>query len=250
VRHGQVVKGVRFRDAVVVGAIEALARRYADEGADEIVLYDIAASVEERCVAAGWIARVAALVDVPFCVAGGIRSVADARRALAAGADKVSVNTPALERPALIDELADAFGSQCVVVGIDSLCDADGAWRPRRRTGDPDAMRACGRTTLEWVAEVQHRGAGEVVLNCMAADGVRAGFDLVQLRAVREACRVPLVASGGAGRVEHFADAFLHADVDATLAASVFHSGQIAIPELKASLRRRNIEVRDVDPGR
>jgi cyclase len=250
VRHGQVVKGVRFRDAVVVGAIEALARRYADEGADELVFYDIAASVENRSVDAGWIQRVAALIDVPFCVAGGIRSVADARRVLAAGADKVSVNTPALERPALIDELADAFGSQCVVVGMDSLRDGDGQWRVRSHTGDPAATRACGRTTLEWVEEVQHRGAGEVVLNCMAADGVRDGYDLVQLRAARGACRVPLVASGGAGRPEHFAEVFLQADVDAALAASVFHSGEIAIPALKASLRRRDIEVRDADAGR
>jgi cyclase len=247
VRHGEVVKGVRFRDAVVVGAIEGLAQRYADAGADELVFYDIAASVERRCVDTRWVARVAALIDIPFCVAGGIRSVDDARRVLAAGADKVSVNTPALERPALVDELADAFGNQCVVVGMDSLLDRDGRWRVRQYGGDPASMRACGRTTLAWVDEVQHRGAGEVVLNCIGSDGVRGGYDLGQLRAVREVCRVPLVASGGAGTPEHFVDAFLEADVDATLAASVFHSGAIAIPALKATLRGRGIEVRDGD---
>jgi cyclase len=246
VRDGVVVKGVRFRDPVVVGAIEDLARRYSREGADELVLYDITASTARRVVDTGWIARVAAAIDIPFCVAGGIRSVADARGVLAAGADKVSVNSPALERPELIDELADAFGTQCVVVGIDSLRDADGQWRVRQYTGDPAATRALARTTLDWVDEVQRRGAGEIVLNCMGSDGVRDGFDLEQLRAVRAACCVPLVASGGAGTAEHFVDVFLEADVDAALAASVFHSGELSIPALKARLRERRIEVRDV----
>jgi cyclase len=245
VRHGQVVKGVRFRDAVVVGSIEDLARRYTREGADELVFYDIAASVEQRGVDTGWVARVAALVDIPFCVAGGIRSVAQARRVLAAGADKISINSPALERPALIDELADAFGTQCVVIGIDSLRDADGHWRVRQYAGDAAATRALARTTLDWVDEVQRRGAGEIVLNCMGSDGVRGGFDLDQLQAVRARCGVPLVASGGAGTPAHFAEAFLRCDVDAVLAASVFHSRQVRIPALKAYLRLRNIEVRD-----
>jgi cyclase len=245
VRDGAVVKGVRFRDHVVVGAIETLARRYCDEGADELVFYDIAASAAGRLVEAQWIARVAAAIDIPFCVAGGIRSVADARRILAAGADKVSVNSPALERPALIDELADAFGTQCVVVGIDSLRDADGEWRVRQYAGDAAATRALSRRTLDWVAEAQDRGAGEIVLNAMGADGTREGFDIPQLRAVRDACRVPLVASGGAGTREHFLEAFRDADADAALAASVFHSGQLPIPGLKAWLRGNHVEVRD-----
>jgi cyclase len=245
VRHGQVVKGVRFRDPVVVGAIEDLARRYARDGADELVFYDIAASVEQRAVDLAWVERVAALVDIPFCVAGGIRSVAQARRVLAAGADKVSINSPALERPALVAELADAFGSQCVVIGIDSLRDADGHWRVRQYTGDAAATRVLARTTLDWVDEVQRLGAGEVVLNCMGSDGVRDGFDLVQLRAVRARCGVPLVASGGAGNREHFAEVFLECDVDAALAAGVFHSGEVPIPALKAYLRQRQVEVRD-----
>lgn len=246
VRDGQVVKGVRFRDHVAMGAIEALAERYRDAGADELVFYDITASPEGRSVDRGWVERVARLIDVPFCVAGGIRSVEDARSILFAGADKVSINSPALERPELIDELADAFGVQCVVVGIDSLRDEDGEWRVRQYTGDPDKTRALSRRTLDWVAEVQQRGAGEVVLNCMGADGVRQGYDLEQLQAVRALCRVPLVASGGAGTIEHFAEAFEQADVDAALAASVFHSGAVAIPALKAALKQRGVEVRDV----
>jgi cyclase len=246
VKDGQVVKGVRFRDHVVMGAIEDLALRYRDEGADELVFYDITASPEGRGVDHAWVERVARIIDIPFCVAGGIRSVEQARAVLQAGADKVSVNTPALERPELVTELADAFGVQCVVVGIDSLRDADGEWRVRAYTGDPDQTRALPRRTLDWVVEAQRLGAGEIVLNCMGADGVRAGYDLEQLRAVRALCRVPLVASGGAGLPEHFVDAFLDADVDAALAATVFHSGAIRIPELKDVLRAQGIEVRDV----
>ena len=246
VKDGQVVKGVRFRDHVVMGAIEDLALRYRDEGADELVFYDITASPEGRGVDVAWVERVARIIDIPFCVAGGIRSVEQARAVLHAGADKVSVNTPALERPELIDELAAAFGVQCVVVGIDSLRDADGEWRVRSYTGDPAKTQALRRRTLDWVVEAQRRGAGEIVLNCMGNDGVRTGYDLEQLRAVRALCRVPLVASGGAGDAQHFADVFLDADVDAALAASVFHSGAVRIPELKTALRAQGIEVRDV----
>jgi imidazole glycerol-phosphate synthase subunit HisF len=243
VRDGVVVKGVRFAGHVVVGAIETLAARYRDEGADELVLYDIAASPERRRVDVAWVARVSDALDIPFCVAGGIASVGDARAVLAAGADKVSVNSPALARPTLIDELAAEFGSQCVVVGIDSAW-REGAWRTHRLTGDPSRSGESGRTLLEWLDEAQSRGAGEIVLNCMASDGVRNGYDVEQLRAARERCRVPLVASGGAGCAEHFADAFEQADVDGALAASVFHTGTLAIPELKRTLAARGIPVR------
>ena len=244
VRDGQVVKGVRFRDHVVVGAIEDLALRYRDQGADELVFYDITASPEGRGVDVGWIERIARLIDIPFCVAGGIRSVEQARAVLGAGADKISVNSPALERPALVAELAEAFGVQCVVVGVDSLRDADGQWRVRQYAGDPARTQALPRATLDWIAEVQSLGAGEIVLNCMSADGARSGYDLEQLRAARAVCRVPLVASGGAGAAQHFADVFRQADVDAALAASVFHSGELAVPELKTFLRGQGIEVR------
>jgi cyclase len=238
---------VRFRGHVAMGAVEELARRYRDEGADELVFYDITASPQGRRVERAWVERVARLLDIPFCVAGGIRSVQDARELLRAGADKISVNTPALERPALIDELAAAFGVQCVVVGIDSLRDTDGEWRVRSHTGDPARTRALPRRTLDWIVEAQRRGAGEIVLNCMNTDGVRAGYDLEQLRAARAVCRVPLVASGGAGRVEHFVEVFRETDADAALAASVFHSGDLAIPTLKRGLRAAGIEVRDAD---
>ncbi|MET0616423.1 MAG: HisA/HisF-related TIM barrel protein, partial [Luteibacter sp.] len=204
VRDGQVVKGVRFRDHVVVGEIVELALRYRDEGADELVFYDITASPEGRRVDRDWVERVAREIDIPFCVAGGIRSVDDARDVLHAGADKISINSPALERPALVGEIADAFGVQCVVVGVDSLRDADGDWRVRRNGGDPARTEALPMRTLDWIAQVQALGAGESVLNCMGSDGVREGFDLAQLRAARAVCGVPLVASGGAGEARHF----------------------------------------------
>lgn len=246
VRDGRVVKGVRFRDHVDMGDIVALALRYRDEGADELVFYDITASPQGRSVDRDWVERVARAIDIPFCVAGGIRSVDDARAVLHAGADKISVNTPALERPALVGELAEAFGVQCVVVGVDSLRDADGEWRVRQYTGDPSRTQALAKRTLDWVVEAQRLGAGEIVLNCMGSDGVREGYDLAQLSEVRTVCGVPLVASGGAGAVEHFGAVFREADVDGALAASVFHSGAIAIPELKRYLRVQGIEVRDV----
>ncbi|HEY5780731.1 MAG TPA: imidazole glycerol phosphate synthase subunit HisF [Lysobacter sp.] len=245
VRDGRVVKGVRFRDHVDMGDIVALALRYRDEGADELVFYDITASPEGRSVDREWVERVARVIDIPFCVAGGIRSVDEARAVLHAGADKVSINTPALDRPQLINELADAFGVQCVVVGVDSLRDDDGEWRVRQYTGDPSRTRALAQRTLDWVEEAQQRGAGEIVLNCMGSDGVRNGYDIGQLRAVRERCRVPLVASGGAGEIGHFVQVFRQADVDAALAASVFHSGAVSIAELKRHLREQGIEVRD-----
>jgi imidazole glycerol-phosphate synthase subunit HisF len=244
VKDGMVVKGVKFRDHIVMGGIEELAQRYRDEGADELVFYDITASPEGRSVDRTWVKRVSDLIDIPFCVAGGIRSVAEASAVLNAGADKVSINTPALLRPDLIKELADAFGVQCVVIGIDSLRDEDGQWRVRQFTGDPDKTQALQKSTLDWIIEVQQRGAGEIVLNCMGSDGARNGYDIEQLSAARSICQVPLVASGGAGRISHFADVFEKSDVDAALAATVFHNGSIPIPELKRVLADRNISVR------
>lgn len=248
VRDGRVVKGTRFRDHQDMGGITELAARYSLEGVDELVFYDITASPQGRRVDVDWIDRVAREIDIPFCVAGGISSVADARAVLLAGADKVSVNTPATRRPELVGELAREFGSQCVVVGVDSLRDEDGQWRIRQLTGDPDATRALDTTTLSWVQRVQELGAGEVVLNAMGSDGVRQGYDVEQLRAVREVCGVPLVASGGAGSAQHFIDVFRDADVDGALAAGVFHSGELTIADLKAQLHEAGIEVRLHDP--
>ena len=242
-RDGQVVKGVRFRDHRVVGDILELAARYRDAGADELVFYDISASPQGRSVDRSWVTRVARTLDIPFCVAGGISSVTQAEEVLASGAEKISINSPALARPELIDELSERFGAQCVVVGVDSQT-ADHGYRVQQFTGDVERSRDTARSTVDWIIEAQRRGAGEIVLNCMASDGVRRGFDIAQLRAIRPVCRVPLVASGGAGAVEHFAEVFRTARVDAALAASVFHSGDIAIPNLKRALHGAGIEVR------
>ncbi len=237
------MKGVRFREHRIVGDILELAARYRDEGADELVFYDISASPENRSVDRSWVTRVARTLDIPFCVAGGIRSVAQAEEVLASGAEKISVNSPALESPDLIDALSERFGAQCVVVGVDSQS-FDNGYRVQQFTGDALRTRDTSRSTIDWVIEAQRRGAGEIVLNCMASDGVRQGFDIAQLSAIRAVCRVPLVASGGAGAVEHFTEVFQAARVDAALAASVFHSGEIAIPTLKRRLRGAGIEVR------
>jgi cyclase len=243
VRDGQVVKGVQFRNHRVMGDIIELAARYRDWGADELVFYDITASPEGRRVDVDWVRRVSETIDIPFCVAGGIRSVEDAGQVLSQGADKISVNTPALQRPGLIDELVRAFGSQCVVVGVDSIMEGD-RYTVRMMTGTPDDMRAPGRATLDWLREVAGRGCGEIVLNCMSADGTGGGYDIRQLRLARKIAPVPLIASGGAGEPAHFLEVFREADVDGALAATVFHSGQIEIPRLKAYLAGNGIGVR------
>jgi cyclase len=243
VRDGVVVKGVQFRNHRVVGEIVELAERYRDEGADELVFYDITASPDGRSVDREWVSRVAAVIDIPFCVAGGIRSVADAEEVLNKGADKISINTPALENPELITRLARRFGTQCVVLGVDSR-EQDRTYHVYRNTGDPDKTTAAERLTTDWVREAQERGAGEVVLNCMNQDGVRKGYDNEQLRTVRDVCSVPLIASGGAGAIEHFRDVFRIADVDGALAASVFHSAEIDIRDLKRYLGAEDIDIR------
>lgn len=245
VKDGVVVKGVKFRGHEVMGEIVPLARRYAEEGADELVFYDITASSDGRVVDKSWISRVAEAIDIPFCVAGGIRSIEDAGRLLAFGADKIAVNSPALADPTLISRLAERFGVQCVVVGIDSWHDEkSGEYWVNQYTGDEKKTRVTQWRTLDWVEEVQRRGAGEIVLNMMNQDGVRQGYDLTQLSAVRAVCKVPLIASGGAGTMEHFLDAFETAHADGALAASVFHKKIINIGELKTYLREHNIEVR------
>ena len=243
VRDGRVVKGVQFRNHVDMGDIVELAQRYRDEGADELVFYDITASADGRTVSVDWVTRVAQVIDIPFCVAGGIRSLDEARRILHGGADKISINSPALETPDLIGRLADEFGSQCVVVGIDSRTE-EGDYFVKQYTGDPSKTRATRWRTLDWAVEAQKLGAGEIVLNCMNQDGVKRGYDLVQLRALRPLLRIPLVASGGAGAPEHFRDVFRDAGVDAALAASVFHSGAIPIPSLKQFLAAEGVTVR------
>jgi cyclase len=238
-----VVKGVQFRNHRVVGDILELAQRYCEEGADELVFYDITASPDGRTVDRSWVSQVASVIDIPFCVAGGIRSIASAEEVLNRGADKISINSPALETPDLIDRLASRFGSQCVVLGVDSR-EQDGQYHVYQNTGDPDQTRAAQRDTIAWIVEAQNRGAGEIVLNCMNQDGVRNGYDCEQLKVVRACSSVPLIASGGAGCQQHFADVFEAAAVDGALAASVFHEAQIHIADLKNFLANRSIHVR------
>lgn len=243
VADGRVVKGVQFRDHRDVGDIVEHAVRYRDEGADELVFYDITASADRRSVDIAWVERVATVIDIPFSVAGGIRDVATARSILSAGADKVSVNSPALERPELLAELAAAFGRQCVVLGIDSLRDGKGQLTVKQYSGRPDAMQDSGRSTLDWAIQATALGAGEIVLNCMNRDGVKGGFDIEQLGSLVAAVDVPVIISGGAGQPEHFAAAF-RAGASGALAASVFHDRQIAIPDLKVFLAGQQFEVR------
>ncbi|WP_153913509.1 imidazole glycerol phosphate synthase subunit HisF [Shewanella sp. TC10] len=245
VRDGQVVKGVQFRNHEIIGEIEPLAARYALEGADELVFYDITASAHDRVIDKSWVSRVAAQIDIPFCVAGGIKTVEQARQMLAYGADKISINSPALSDPSLISRLQDEFGRQCIVIGIDSFYDAESnSYKVKQFTGDEAATKDTQWYTQDWVEEVQKRGCGEIVLNVMNQDGVRGGYDIKQLSIVRAICDVPLIASGGAGTMAHFKDVFEQANVDAALAASVFHKGIIDINELKKYLANENIAIR------
>lgn len=243
VRNDQVVKGVQFRNHRIVGDILELATQYGNDGADELVFYDITASSDNRAVSRQWINRIAAALTIPFTVAGGIRTLEQARGILNAGADKISINSPALENPDFIDTLAHTFGSQCVVVGIDSQW-LDDEYYVYQYTGDESKSRNSRRKTLEWAREVQARGAGEIVLNCMRADGMQSGYDIPQLAAVRELVSIPLIASGGAGCAQHFVDVFQQCHVDGALAASLFHDRLLSIPELKTELAQHNIEVR------
>ena len=245
VRNGQVVKGVQFRNHEIIGDIVPLAKRYAQEGADELVFYDITASSDGRVVDKSWVAKVAEVIDIPFCVAGGIKTVEDAGQILTFGADKISINSPALANPQLITQLADRYGVQCIVVGIDTWYDQESnSYNVYQFTGDEKRTVATKWNTLDWVKEVQKRGAGEIVLNMMNQDGIRNGYDLAQLKAVREVCHVPLIASGGAGTMEHFLQAFNEPDVDGALAASVFHKQIINIGELKQYLVEHGVNIR------
>ena len=245
VRDGKVVKGVQFRNHEIIGDIVPLAQKYAEAGADELVFYDITASSDGRVVDKSWVSRIAEVIDIPFCVAGGIKSEDDAKEILMMGADKISINSPALRDPSLISRLADHFGQQCIVVGIDSFYDKEtGQYQVYQFTGDETRTQKTTWTTFDWIEKVVSVGAGEIVLNCMNQDGVRQGYDIEQLKQARAACNIPLIASGGAGSMEHFSDVYQQADVDGALAASVFHKGVIPISELKAYLKSQNIEVR------
>jgi cyclase len=243
VRDDKVVKGVKFRDHMVVGDILDLAQRYCEEGADELVFYDITASSDKRVVAQTWIKAIAERINIPFCVAGGISNLDDAMRVLESGADKISINSPAIANPKLINQLASRFGQQCVVVGIDSFAQ-DGQYFVYQFTGDESKTCATGHSTSEWVQEVAARGAGEIVLNCMNQDGVRRGYDIKQLAQIAALVEIPIVASGGAGMREHFKEVFEQTNVTGALAATVFHKELINIRELKNYLKENHLQVR------
>ena len=208
-----------------------------------MVFYDITASPDQRTVDRSWVNKVASKINIPFCVAGGIKSIKDAEEILNYGADKISINTPAIESPELITELANNFGSQCVVVGIDSY-QKDNQYMVYSHTGNPAKTKETKKKTFSWAKEAEDRGAGEIVLNCMNQDGVRKGYDIEQLIGVNEVINIPLIASGGAGQLADFSEVILNANVSGTLAASVFHKNVINIYDLKVFLKSKDIEVR------
>lgn len=240
VRDGRVVKGVNFVNIRDAGDPVELARFYSDQGADEIVFLDITATSDGRATVADVVERTAEQVFVPLTVGGGIRTLEDFRQLLRAGADKISVNSAAVKDPGLISRAAERFGSQCVVLAIDAR---------RRPEGSYEVVVAGGRTptgldAVEWARRGEALGAGEILLTSMDADGTKAGFDLEMTRAVTQAVSIPVIASGGCGSLEHFAQVFAETDCDAALAASLFHFWELTVPQVKEYLRKRKIPVR------
>ena len=240
VKDGRVVKGVNFVNIRDAGDPVELARYYSDQGADEIVFLDITATSDGRDTVADVVERTASQVFVPLTVGGGIRTLADFQRLLRAGADKISVNSAAVARPALIAEAAERFGSQCVVLAVDARARGGGGWEVVVAGGS----RPTGMDLLDWVKKGEALGAGEILLTSMDADGTRAGFDLAMTKAVSEAVCIPVIASGGCGSLEHFAQVFEETGCDAALAASLFHFGELTVPQVKEYLARRGIPVR------
>ena len=240
VTGGRVVKGVNFVGLRDAGDPVELAGRYNDQGADELVFLDITASSEAREIMADVVARTSRKVFIPLTVGGGIRSVADARKILVSGADKVSVNTAAVRRPKLITELSEEFGAQAVVLAIDARRNAEGSWNVFTRGGRDDE----GINAIEWALEGEMLGAGEILLTSMDTDGVQTGFDCPLTRAVSHAAHIPVIASGGAGKPEDFERVLTEGEADAALAASIFHYGTYTVSDLKIFLQRRNVPVR------
>ena len=239
VKDGRTVKGVNFVDLRDAGDPVELAWNYSRQGADELVFLDITATHERRKTMVELVKAVARQINIPFTIGGGINEIADADALLNAGADKISINSAAVRNPALIDELAKAFGVQFVVVAVDTRLN-DG----RNIVHLNGGRIPTEKETLNWILEAENRGAGEILLTSMDHDGTKAGFDIGLLKTVNDAVNIPVIASGGAGSVQHFADVFEKTNVDAALAASVFHYGEILIPDLKAVLKDRGIEVR------
>ncbi|QJC28535.1 imidazole glycerol phosphate synthase subunit HisF [Enterobacteriaceae endosymbiont of Plateumaris consimilis] len=246
VYNGKVVKGVNFKNHKIIGDILTLAKKYSQDGADELVFYDITASIQNRSINKKWISQIAKIINIPFCVAGGIKSIDDASKILFLGAEKISINSPALDNPNLITQLSKYFGKQCVVIGIDSWYNINKKkYYVYKYTGDANYTQVTNWETSEWIKKVQDLGAGEIVLNMMNQDGVLNGYDLIQLKKMRKICKIPLIASGGAGCENHFYQIFhKNINVDGALAASVFHKNIINIQKLKKFLCKKNIEIR------
>ena len=243
VKDGIVVKGVQFKDHREIGSIMELSKRYSQEGADELVFYDIQASTRGKLLDKGWVSKIAEFINIPFCVAGGIKSLKDAETILRMGADKISINTPAIQNPNLLKEISNEFGSQVLVIGIDCKTISNKSY-VFAKTGDENTSYKTNLLTKEWVSRVQDLGAGEIVLNSMSKDGMRNGYDIKLIQEIKKISRVPVIASGGAGSKDHFKEVFQRTDVDAALAASVFHKEKINIIELKKYLSKKNISVR------
>ena len=240
VRDGRVVKGVNFVNIRDAGDPVELAKYYSDQGADEIVFLDITATSDARDTVADVVERTAAQVFVPLTVGGGIRTLEDFQRLLRAGADKISVNSAAVARPELISEAAERFGSQCVVLAVDARARGDGTWEVVVAGG----RKPTGMDLIEWVKQGETLGAGEILLTSMDADGTKAGFDLAMTKAVTDAVSIPVIASGGCGSLAHFAEVFEGTNCDAALAASLFHFGELTVPQVKEYLTTREIPVR------
>ena len=240
VKNGRVVKGINFVNLVDAGDPVQVASAYDKAGADELVFLDITASSDQRNIVVDMVRRVAETIFIPFTVGGGIRTVDDFKAILREGADKVSVNSAAIDNPNLIAEAADKFGSQCVVLAIDAKKRSDGGWNIFKHGGRID----CGIDAVEWAMKAVELGAGEILLTSMDCDGTKAGYDIELTRRVSENAKIPVIASGGAGKMEHFLDAFTEGKADAVLAASLFHFREIEINDLKKYLRENGESVR------
>lgn len=240
IRNGRVVKGKKFMDIQDVDDPAKLGKYYSESGADEIVFYDITASNEERKNSLEFVKNVAQEVDIPICVGGGISSLEDFKYILENGADKISINSYAVQNPSFIKEASEKFGKQCVVLAIDAKTNEEGTWDVYIKGGRENT----GLDAVEWAKKGVELGAGEIVVNSIDEDGMKSGYDLELLKKIVEAVNVPIIASGGAGRLEHFLDAVNYANVDGILAASVFHFGEIKIKDLKKYLKENNVEVR------
>ena len=239
VKDGQTVKGVNFENLRYAGDALELAKSYVAQGADELVFLDITATLEKRATLIELVKRIAAEINIPFTVGGGINSISDVSALLNAGADKISINSAAVKNPGLIDELAREFGSQCIVVAID----AKSAGR-QSQVFIHAGRKNTGRDTLQWAREAQNRGAGEILLTSMDHDGTKSGFAVSLTRTISESLSIPVIASGGAGEMAHFVEIFQQGKADAALAASIFHFGEISIPDLKNFLAQKNLPMR------